>query len=106
MRNLRRQQVRQTRKRRKLVFFTFGILLFIFLTINMIVGEKGLLRYMELRSLKERMVADTMLIEKQNVDIKDQIETLENENAAIEELAREYGLTKEGELIYKFKDKE
>lgn len=106
MRNVRRQQVKQNRKTRKLIYLTFGILLFIFMSVNMIVGKNGLLRYLELRSTKDRMITETILIEKQNADIRNQTGALGNESDIVEELAREYGMTKEGELIFKFKDKE
>ena len=104
MRNVRRQQVKQNRKTRKMIYLTFGILLVIFLSVNMIVGENGLLRYLELRSTKNLMIAETILIEKQNTGIRNQTGSLGNESDIVEELAREYGMTKEGELIFKFKD--
>ena len=106
MRNIRRQQVQQSRKRNKIIYLTFGILLFIFLTVTMTIGKNGLIRYMKLRTTRDRLLAETMLIEKQNNDINSQIGTLKNKNEIIEELAREYGMTKEGELIYKFEDRE
>ncbi|MEN8262079.1 MAG: septum formation initiator family protein [Nitrospirota bacterium] len=106
MRNVRRQQVKQNRKARKLIYLTFGILLFIFMSVNMIVGKNGLLRYLKLKSTKDRLITETILIEKQNADIRNQTGALGNESDIVEELAREYGMTKEGELIFKFKDKE
>jgi cell division protein FtsB len=72
----------------------------------MTTGKNGLIRYMKLRTTRDRLLAETMLIEKQNNDINSQIGSLKNKNEIIEELAREYGMTKEGELIYKFEDKE
>ena len=72
----------------------------------MTTGKNGLIRYLKLRTTRDRLLAETILIEKQNNDINSQIGSLENKNEIIEELAREYGMTKEGELIYKFKDKE
>jgi cell division protein FtsB len=47
-----------------------------------------------------------MISKKQNEDITNQLKSLEKDNALMEELARDYGLTKEGELIFKFKDKQ
>ncbi len=106
MRNVRRQQVKQSRKTRKLIYLTFGVLLFIFMSVNMIVGKNGLLRYLKLKSTKDRLITESILIEKQNTDIRSQTGSLGNESDIVEELAREYGMTKEGELIFKFKDKE
>lgn len=104
MRNVRRQQVKQNRKTRKLIYLTFGILLFIYLSVNMIVGENGFMRYLKLRSAKDLLIAETISIEKQNANIRNQTGFLGNESDIVEELAREYGMTKEGELIFKFKD--
>ena len=80
-------------------------MLFSFLTVNLIIGKNGLLTFLNLNSTRDRLLAETILSEKQNEEIKNQLEIFENEPDVIEELAREYGLTKEGELIYKFEDK-
>lgn len=106
MRNVRRKQVADNRKKRRLIYLTLGIMLFIYLTMNMIVGENGLMKYIQLRSMKNRLHAETSSMKKQNEDARSQIETLENEPDRVEELAREYGMTKKGELIFKFDDQE
>ena len=104
MRNVRRRQVEQTRKQRKIVFLTIGILLSVYLTFSLVVGDNGLLRYVELKSTRDRLFAETMALQKQNEDITGQIENLKKDSEVIEGFAREYGLTKEGELVFKFKD--
>ena len=106
MRNIRRKQVHHDRKIRHLVFITSGVLMVIYLTLNLIAGDNGLLKYLKLKSTKEKLLAETLAMQNQNVDIQKQIEILEKDPAVIEELAREYGLTKEGELIFKFNDQE
>jgi len=106
MRNVRRKQVDLNRKRRKLVFLTFGILFSIYLTFILVFGENGLVRYIKLKSTRNNMMADSIVVRDRNQDIKDQIEAVENEPEVVEEIAREYGLTKEGELIFKFNSKE
>ena len=106
MRNVRRKQVDLNRKRRKVVFLTFGILLSVYLTFTLVFGENGLIRYFKLKSTRNNLMADTIVVKDRNKDMKNQIEALENEPEVVEELAREYGLTKEGELIFKFDSKE
>jgi cell division protein FtsB len=106
MRNVRRKQVDLNRKRRKVVFLTFGILLSVYLTFSLVFGYNGLIRYIKLKSTRDRMMADTIVVKDRNQDMKNQIEALENEPEVVEELAREYGLTKKGELIFKFESKE
>ncbi len=104
MKNVRTKKVEEDRKKRRLVFLTFGILLFFYLTLSLIIGENGLLRYINLKSVRSRLMAENKIIRKQNNDIESQVEVLRNEPDRVEELAREYGFTKEGELIFKFED--
>jgi cell division protein FtsB len=106
MRNVRKKQVSQNRKRNKLVFLTCCVLLFIYLTLNMIAGENGLLRYIKLNALKEELLAETLAIQDQNEDMRGQVESIEKTPELAEELAREYGMTNEGELIFKFESKQ
>ncbi len=106
MRNVRRQQVQQNKKRRNLIFVTFGILILIYLSLNLIIGENGLLRYIQLKSTKNQIQAETIAISNHTSDVKKQVDVLEEKPHVFEEFAREYGLTKKGELIFKFKDKE
>jgi len=106
MRNVRRKQVDVNRKRRKVVFLTFAIMLSIYLTFSLVFGDNGLIRYIKLKSTRNSMMADTIVVKDRNQDMKNQIEALENEPEVVEELAREYGLTKKGELIFKFDSKE
>ncbi len=102
MRNVRRKQVQANRKKKGLVYLTFGTMLFIYLTLNLIIGDNGLLKYMKLKSMQNRLLAETMTLEKQNNDARSHIEAIRKDPERVEELAREYGLTKEGELIFKF----
>ena len=106
MRNIRRKKVNHDRKIKHLVFITSGVLMVVYLTLNLIAGDNGLLKYLKLKSTKEKLLAETLAMQNQNVDIQKQIEILEKDPAVIEKLAREYGLTKEGELIFKFNDQE
>lgn len=106
MRNARWQQVRQNSKMRQLVYMTCGILLFFYLTFSLIFGDNGLLRYFELKLMRDGLLAETEVMEKQNDDIGNQVERLKNDPEVIEGLAREYGLTKDGEMVFKFKEKE
>jgi cell division protein FtsB len=68
----------------------------------MIAGENGLLRYIQLKSIKEELLAETIVIQDQNEGMKDQVESIEKTHELAEELAREYGMTKEGEMVFKF----
>lgn len=104
MRNVRRKQVEQKKKRYHLVFLTFGVLVTIYLTVTLIIGDNGLMRYLELKETRDRLLTENQVLEQHNDNIKNEIESVESEPAMIEEMAREYGFTKDGELIYKFED--
>lgn len=106
MRNIRHGTVQDNRKKRRLVYLTSGILLVIYLTLNMIIGENGLVKYMKLKAIRNKLQSETLALQKQNEDANRQIETLKKEPDRVEELAREYGLTKKGELIFKFDSKQ
>jgi len=104
MRNIRRHQLEQKKKARRLIFYTVGILSIIYLTASLIIGDSGLIRYMRLRSMRNKMIAEINMIRKRNEDTKARLKRQENDEALIEELAREHGLAKEGELIFKFEE--
>jgi len=106
MRNVRRRQVEQKKKKTHLVLITFGILLAVYLTVTLLIGENGFMRYLELKETRDRLLAENQVLEQHNSSIKNEIEIIESEPGVIEEVAREYGFTKDGELIYKFEDNE
>lgn len=106
MLNVRKSQLKNNKKRRQVVYLTISLLLFIYLTFIMIVGENGLLKYVKLKSSRDKMHTENRIIEQQNKDMNASIESYDSEPDLYEGLAREYGLTKEGELIFKFEDKE
>ncbi|MBI4839436.1 MAG: septum formation initiator family protein [Nitrospirae bacterium] len=106
MRNARRQQVSQSKKIKQIVSVTIGILCFIYLTLSIIFGENGLLKYMRLKSDMSRLKAEISEIKNQNTVIKKQIETFKKDPNVVEDLARGQGLTKKGELIFKYDDEQ
>jgi len=106
MRNIRNNQLKNIKKRRQIVYLTIALLIFIYLTVIMIIGENGFVRYIKLKSARDKMLAENIIIEDQNGDMNARIESYDSEPDNFEGLAREYGLTKEGELIFKFDNKE
>lgn len=104
MRNRRRKDLYYDRKFKKLIMLTFGVLIFVYLTLNLVIGKHGLLEYFKLRSIRDDLKTETIMVKKQNEEIRNQLKSLESDSELMEELARDYGLTKEGELIFKFKE--
>jgi cell division protein FtsB len=103
MRRVRKQKVTQHRKMRSLVYLTLGSLIFLYISVSLVFGEKGVIRFLKLRSETGALRAEVDSIKRQNDDLSGQIESLQKNPDMIEELARdELGLTKEGEVIFEF----
>jgi cell division protein FtsB len=105
-RNKRRKQVEAKKKRRRTVFFTIGVLVVIFILINIIFDENGLLKYMSLMKVKKDLTAQVDNLSQQNKELRKQIEAIKDlkDPSLIEELAREQGLMYEDELIFQYPD--
>jgi cell division protein FtsB len=72
----------------------------------MIFGENGFLRYIRLNSVKAEIQAKIENSERENEELKRQINIIKKKKDPnlIEELAREQGLTQEGEIIFQYED--
>ncbi|MBI5050777.1 MAG: septum formation initiator family protein [Nitrospirae bacterium] len=81
-------------------------MLFLYLTFSLIFGENSLEKYMKLKSNKAMLLTEINQIKKQNKDIRKQINTFKKDPNLVEELAREQGLTKDGEIIFKYKNEQ
>ncbi len=100
---LLQKQVREEMKRRRLVVFTAFVIVFTFLTINLLFGDMGLFRYMELQETRlnlERQIED---INSQNQQLRTQLQLLKEDAFYREKLAREeFGMAKPDEFIFKY----
>jgi cell division protein FtsB len=104
MRNSRRKEVEAQKKRKRTVFLTCGILIIGYLFFNLIFSDNGLLKYLNLKSIKNNLTAETENLKRQNEEAKKQIEKIKQNPILLEEEARKQGLTREGEIIFKLKD--
>lgn len=104
MRNIRRQHLEHKKKIRRLILYTIGVLFFIYLTVSLIIGDGGIIRYAKLQSMRSDLLTEINAIKKRNKEIKVELEKKQKDESLIEELARERGLSKEGEVILKFED--
>jgi cell division protein FtsB len=96
-------QVRTEMKKRRLVFLTVVILCFIYLSVSLVFGDMGLLKYIELTRTKKDLKNQVVEINRQNEEIKTQISLLKNDPFYKEKLAREeFGLSKPGEYIFQY----
>jgi cell division protein FtsB len=85
MRNVRRQQVYENRKKRRWIVLTFSLLMIIYLTFTIILGDKGFLKYIELKSIRNQMMADSFTIKKQNEDVTGHIDSLRQDSDTIDD---------------------
>ena len=75
MRNVRNDQLKNRKKRRQIVYLTISLLLFVYLTFIMIVGDNGFVRYIKLKSERDKMLAENIVIKEQNEDMSARIES-------------------------------
>ncbi len=101
--NLLRKQVVSEVKKRRLIFLTFVVLSLVYLSISLIFGDAGLMRYLELNRTKRGLERQLVEINRQNAQIRTQIKLLKEDPFYKEKLAREeFGLAKPDEYIFQY----
>ena len=101
--NRLRQQVASEIRKRKLIFYTIVFLSFLYLLINFIFGDMGLLKYRELRTKKTALDREIVEIEQENLRLRTQIKSLKEDPYHREKHAREdFGLAKPDEYIFQY----
>jgi cell division protein FtsB len=104
--NLLRKQVVSEMKRRRLIFFTFVLLVFFYFAISYIFDDMGLRKYMELNKRKVYLENEIKEIEKQNKKLNSEIKLLKEDPFYKEKHAREeFGLARPDEYIFRYDDK-
>jgi len=101
--NLLRKQVISEVKKKRLIFLTFVILSFIYLSLSLVFGDMGLIRYLELNRTKMNISSQITEINRQNEQLRTQLRLLKEDPFYREKLAREeYGLSKPNEYIFQY----
>ena len=101
--NLLRKQVLAEVRKKKLIFLTFVILSFIYLSISLVFGDMGLFHYFELNRTKKNIEKQIDEINTQNEQLRTQLKLLKEDPFYREKLAREeYGLSKPNEYIFQY----
>jgi cell division protein FtsB len=101
--NLLRKQVLSEIKKKKLIFFTFISLSFLYLSISLVFGDMGLFRYIELNKTKSSLEKQISEINRQNEQIRTQLKLLREDPFYREKIAREeYGLSKPNEYVFQY----
>lgn len=100
-----KQQVYIEKKRRSRVLLVIVSAVFLYLSVSLIFGEMGLIKYMELRKTEKRLRAELIAMEKEKKTIRSQIDSLKKDPFYIEKHAREdFGLAKPNEYIFQFQN--
>ncbi|MBA4371895.1 MAG: hypothetical protein C0402_03425 [Thermodesulfovibrio sp.] len=101
--NLLRQQVVTEVKKKRLIFFTFVLLSVAYLSINLVFGDMGVFRYLELNKTRRTLERQLVELNRQNEEIRTQIKLLKEDPFFREKLAREeFGLAKPDEYIFTY----
>lgn len=102
-----RQQVESERKKRDLFFFSIIAVAFLYVIISAVFGNRGLIKYYELKNTESSLKAEIESLQKGNELLKAQTDALNRDSFLKEKYAREnFGLAKPEEYIYQFKDNE
>lgn len=102
-----RQQIESEIKKRDLIFFSLIAIAFLYILISAVFGNRGLIKYYELKNTENRLKAEIQHLQKDNNLLKTQVESLNKDSFLKERYARErFGLAKPEEYIYQFKDNE
>jgi cell division protein FtsB len=69
-------------------------------------GEKGVIKIIQLRRERDRILADVTRIQEENKMLQEEIKRLREDSRYLESVAREdLGLIKENEILFIFEDK-
>ncbi|MGA2193461.1 MAG: septum formation initiator family protein [Nitrospirota bacterium] len=90
--------------RRKRIALVLGISFLFYLALSFFLGQMGYLRYMKLRRQKDDLVSQISVLKASNSALGDKVESLKTDPDYIEQLAREQGLVKDGEIVYQYED--
>ena len=102
-----REQVRSELKRKRYIIYTLLLLSIIYVGINFVFNDTGLLRYLELKDKNIALEADLNRVVKENNRLEVTIDSHEKNDYYIEKHAREeFGLAGPDEYIFIYKEKD
>jgi cell division protein FtsB len=98
-------QVAVERKKTNLIIFVILTAALIYISATMVLGDMGLIKYLNLHKNKTRLETEIRELEKENNLMSTQIRLLKDDPYYIEKHAREeFGLAKPDEFIFQFQD--
>jgi len=101
--NLLEKQVIAEAKKNRMIFYTIIVLSFFYLSISLVFGDMGLVKYFELKKTRKSLEKQITEVHQQNEQLKLQLKSLKDDPFYREKLAREeYGLSKPDEYIFQY----
>ncbi len=101
--NLLRKQVVSEMKKKRLIAFILIVLSFVYLGINLLFGDAGLLRYRELANKSASLAKEIRELREENAQVKAQIKAFKENPFYSEKYAREeFGLARPDEYIFQY----
>ena len=98
---LLRKQVRSEKKKRRYVLYTFLFLSLIYLFTALLMGDRGLMRYLELQEKQTTLDAQIEALRADNERLRQAIQSYRGNDFFLEKHAREnFGLSGKDEFIY------
>ncbi len=101
--NLLEQQVRSEANKTRMIFLTIILLSFVYLSISLVFGDMGLVKYLEMSRTRKNLETQITEVHHQNEQLRQQLKMLKEDPFYREKLAREeYGLSKKDEYIFQY----
>ncbi len=101
--NLLEKQVRAEASRNRMIFYTIIVLSFIYLSISLVFGDMGLMKYLEMSKTRTSLEKEIREVHTQNEQLRQQLKALKEDPFYREKVAREeYGLSKPDEYIFQY----
>lgn len=86
-----------------MIFYTIIVLTFAYLTISLVFGDMGLLKYLEMNKTRKGLEQQITEMHQQNQQLRQQLNALKEDPFYREKIAREeYGLSKPDEYIFQY----
>lgn len=101
--NLLRKQVASELKKRRQIFFTAVILIFLYLSVSFVFGDAGFIRYLKLQKKRDHITREIKEIEEKNALLRTDVQRLRENPFYLEKHAREdFGMARPDEYIFKY----
>ena len=97
------RQVNSEIKKRQMIFYTVIVLTLVYLSISLVFGDMGLVKYLELNRTRRNLEKQIAQITTQNEELRAQLKSIKEDQFYREKLAREeYGLSRPDEYIFQY----